>query len=159
MEAALSCVTNAKASSWSFQLPWVEYAHNSPTNPPTHPLGCPPSCACWGTSPPGSGSHALVSAHLELCMLCPAPRSQHQANRRRTPDHSTPLDRASGSGQRTFRSPGVHHTTPHPQSHQEVPLGSTRPPLFLLIPSRRSTGVYQTTTPPPQSQEVSLLLH
>eukprot|EP00063_Salmo_salar_P005178 XP_013980013.1 PREDICTED: uncharacterized protein LOC106561006 isoform X2 [Salmo salar] len=54
MENALRCVTSANPYSWSDQLPWVEYAHNTLTNTSSGPsaplstyqeegLGCP-SC-------------------------------------------------------------------------------------------------------------------
>ncbi|XP_031663351.1 uncharacterized protein LOC116358088 [Oncorhynchus kisutch] len=52
METALRCVTSANPSSWSAQLPWVEYAHNTLTNA-------------------SSGPSAPLSSYLEEGSGCP----------------------------------------------------------------------------------------
>lgn len=49
VEAKLRCMVCAEASSWSRQLPWVEYAHNML---PSFSLGCSPFQAAYGYQPP-----------------------------------------------------------------------------------------------------------
>ena len=51
METALRCVTSVNPSSWSAQLPWVEYAHNTLTNASS---GMSPFVCALGYNPPCS---------------------------------------------------------------------------------------------------------
>ena len=70
MEAALRCVSHANPSSWTSQLPWVEYAHNTLVNAST---GLSPFMASLGYQPPlfpeleEEISVPSVQAHMRRC--------------------------------------------------------------------------------------------
>lgn len=96
METALCCVTSANPSSWSAQLPWVEYAHNTLTNASS---GMSPFECALGYQPPLFPAQEVevavpsVQEHLCRChrtwrkaraaLLRASDRTQSQANRRR----------------------------------------------------------------------------
>ena len=96
MEAALRCVSHANPSSWTSQLPWVEYARNTLVNAST---GLSPFMASLGYQPPlfpeleEEISVPSVQAHMRRCrhtwkrtrtaLLRASSRSQLQPNRRR----------------------------------------------------------------------------
>ena len=70
MEAALRCVSHANPSSWTSQLPWVEYAHNTLVNASTV---LSPFMASLGYQPPlfpeleEEISVPSVQAHMRRC--------------------------------------------------------------------------------------------
>lgn len=99
MEMALCCVTSANPSSWSVQLPWVEYAHNTLVNAL---LGMSPFECVFGYLPPLFPPQEVevavpsVQDNLRRChrtwkkaqaaLVCASTRSQACVNRQRTPD-------------------------------------------------------------------------
>lgn len=98
MEAALRCTSSSNPASWSSQLPWVEYAHNTLVNAS---LGMSPFECCYGYQPPLFAEQEQelavpsVQDHLHRCrqvwtrarsaLVRASGQSQTQANRRRTP--------------------------------------------------------------------------
>ena len=96
--AALRCVTAHHPSSWSRQLPWVEYAHNSLTSAAT---GMSPFMASLGYQPPlfsvqeEAVAVPSVQANIQRCrriwrevrsaLLRSAVRNQRLADRHRSP--------------------------------------------------------------------------
>lgn len=98
LEAALRCVASHNQSTWSEQLPWIEYAHNSHTSSAT---GKSPFEASLGYQPPllpaieGELSVPSVQAHLRRCrrawratraaLLRTKERNKALADRHRTP--------------------------------------------------------------------------
>lgn len=98
METALRCVVSKNPSSWSEQLLWVEYAHNSLTSSAT---GLSPFQCCYGYQPPlfpaleGEVTCPSASAFVRRCrrtwnqartaLLRASDRYSATANRRRTP--------------------------------------------------------------------------
>uniref|UniRef100_A0AAX7U1G4 Integrase catalytic domain-containing protein n=1 Tax=Astatotilapia calliptera TaxID=8154 RepID=A0AAX7U1G4_ASTCA len=98
LETALRCVASHNQSTWSEQLPWIEYAHNSHTSSAT---GKSPFEASLGYQPPllpaieGEHSVPSVQAHLRGCrrawwatraaLLRTKEQNKTLADRRRTP--------------------------------------------------------------------------
>uniref|UniRef100_A0AAZ1XL87 Integrase catalytic domain-containing protein n=1 Tax=Oreochromis aureus TaxID=47969 RepID=A0AAZ1XL87_OREAU len=98
LEAAVRCVASHNQSTWSEQLPWIEYAHNSHTSTAT---GKSPFEASLGYQPPllpaVEGEHSVPSlqAHLRRChrawratraaLLRTKERNKALADRHRTP--------------------------------------------------------------------------
>lgn len=98
METALRCITSQNPSSWSQQLLWVEYAHNSL---PVTSTGLSPFQCVYGYQPPlfpdlegevsVPSAHALVRrCHLtwrkaRAALLRTSTGYQRSANRHRTP--------------------------------------------------------------------------
>uniref|UniRef100_A0A3B5AAW4 Integrase catalytic domain-containing protein n=1 Tax=Stegastes partitus TaxID=144197 RepID=A0A3B5AAW4_9TELE len=97
MEAALRCVTSENPTTWSSQIPWVEYAHNTLPNASS---GLSPFHCVHGYQPPlfpdleEEIAVPSVAAHLRRCartwrqaraaLLRASRQSQDQANRRRS---------------------------------------------------------------------------
>ena len=97
VEAALRCMASANPSTWSSQLSWVEYAHNSLSSAST---GMSPFLCSLGYQPPVFPSQEVevavpsVQALMRRCrktwkrartaLLNAGEKIQHQANRRRT---------------------------------------------------------------------------
>ena len=98
MEAALRCITHASPTSWSTQLPWVEYANNTLVNAS---MGLPPCMASLGYQPPlfpeleEEIAVPSVQTHLRRCrriwtrtrsaLIHASSRSQIQANKHHLP--------------------------------------------------------------------------
>jgi len=96
VEAALRCVSAANPTSWSSQLPWVEYAHNTLTNAST---GMTPFECALGYVPPLFPAQEVevavpsVQAHLRRrtwrrtreALLRASARAQTHAKRHLTP--------------------------------------------------------------------------
>ncbi|KAL3980939.1 ETS domain-containing transcription factor ERF [Sarotherodon galilaeus] len=98
LEAALRCLASTNQTTWSEQLPWIEYAHNSLTSSAT---GVSPFEASLGYQPPLfpaiEGEHFVpsVQQHLRRCrhtwraagaaLLRTADRNKRLADRHRTP--------------------------------------------------------------------------
>ena len=97
METALRCMVSRNPSSWSQQLLWVEYAHNSLTSSAT---GLSPFQCCYGYQPPlfpaleGETTCPSVQAFIRRCrrtwtqaraaLLRASDRYSLSANRHRT---------------------------------------------------------------------------
>lgn len=93
METALCCMTSANPSSWSVQLPWVEYDHKSLTNASS---GMSPFECALDYQPPLFPAQEVevavpsVHDHMRRChrtwrkaratLLCASARTQSQAN-------------------------------------------------------------------------------
>ena len=97
MEAALRCITHASPTSWSTQLPWVEYANNTLVNAST---GLSPFMASLGYQPlfpeleeeivvPSVQTHLRrcrrIWTHTRSALIHASSRSQIQANKHRLP--------------------------------------------------------------------------
>jgi len=98
LEAALRCVCARNPSSWSVQLPWVEYAHNSLS---TSATGMSPFMVMYGFQPPlfpsqeDEVSVPSVQEHLRrvrrvwrearAALVRSAARNRRLADRRRSP--------------------------------------------------------------------------
>lgn len=98
LEAALRCVVSTNQTTWSDQLPWIEYAHNCLTSSAT---GVSPFEASLGFQPPlfpaveGDLSVPSVQHHLRRCrrvwratraaLLRTTARNKQLADRHRTP--------------------------------------------------------------------------
>ena len=98
LEAALRCVCARNPSSWSSQLPWVEYAHNSLS---TSATGMSPFMVLYGFQPPlfpsqeDEVSVPSVQEHLRrvrrvwrearAALVRSAARNRRMADRRRAP--------------------------------------------------------------------------
>uniref|UniRef100_A0A8K9UIS2 Gypsy retrotransposon integrase-like protein 1 n=1 Tax=Oncorhynchus mykiss TaxID=8022 RepID=A0A8K9UIS2_ONCMY len=98
MESTLRCLVSSDPTSWSSQLPWVEYAHNTL---PSSATGMSPFQCLYGYQPPLFPSQERdlsvpsVQAHIRRChrtwhrarkvLLRVSDRYQIQANRRRIP--------------------------------------------------------------------------
>uniref|UniRef100_A0A8C7KLL0 Gypsy retrotransposon integrase-like protein 1 n=1 Tax=Oncorhynchus kisutch TaxID=8019 RepID=A0A8C7KLL0_ONCKI len=98
MESTLRCLVSSDPTSWSSQLPWVEYAHNTL---PSSATGMSPFQCLYGYQPPLFPSQEKdlsvpsVQAHIRRChrtwhrarkvLLRVSDRYQIQANRRRIP--------------------------------------------------------------------------
>ena len=98
VEAALRCMASANPSSWSSQLPWVEYAHNSLSSAST---GMSPFLCSLGYQPPLFPAQEIevavpsVQALMRRCrktwkraraaLLKAGERIRRQADRHRTP--------------------------------------------------------------------------
>ena len=98
METALRCLASRNPSSWSKQLLWIEYAHNTLPNSAT---GLSPFQCSQGFQPPHfpeqehKASVPLAQAFIQRCrrtwmqacstLLRSSDHYQRAANRRRTP--------------------------------------------------------------------------
>ena len=98
LETTLRCLASSNPTSWSSQLPWVEYVHNTL---PTSTTGLSPFQCVYGFQPPlfPSQERELAVPSVQACnwrchctwhracaaLLRTSAQNQHHANCRRTP--------------------------------------------------------------------------
>ncbi|KAI3361937.1 hypothetical protein L3Q82_012290 [Scortum barcoo] len=82
LETALRCVAARNPASWSTQLAWVEYAHNSLSNSST---GGGHGCSLRPSPTSADAAWSLAPLPLEPLWFCSSTRSQKSANKLRRP--------------------------------------------------------------------------